>query len=365
MELIFFLNCVWMSIHWPYSQPWFVTICQRSLNRSTNILDLVFSNQNVSVSNGKQLFSDHYPIFFNLEFVNFRPLSEGSFFSKSSNNNQIFNTNLYGLSELMSTDNSLNPHHPDQWYMCPIGCFNSVVKFKRSKRMNLPLFYSSHTVHLINQKRATLRKLSIEGSFLQPIKLREILNKLSESIELNKELFINQFNLSSTRHYFKLLRSLGFSKNLPTTMFHNGATFNKVFGIASAFNNYFASVLNDKAISPLPDNTSSSNVCLDLSLENITVLLKKCQDSSNTGADIVTSFVLFNCVEALSPVILDIFYWILNWKHWLEQWKHSLVTPLYKSGAQNDITNYRPIKILPFLSLILEKNCFWFHIPKN
>ena len=47
-------------------------------HRSTNILDLVFSKQKVSVSNGKQLFSDHYPIFFNLDFVNFRPQSHGS-----------------------------------------------------------------------------------------------------------------------------------------------------------------------------------------------------------------------------------------------------------------------------------------------
>ena len=218
-------------------------------HRSTNILDLLFSNQNVSLPNGKQLFSDHYPIFFHLDFVNLRPQSRGSSFSKSSFNNQIFNTNLHGLFELMSTDNSLNPHYLDQWYSCLIGCFNSAVKFKRSKRINLPLFYSSHTVRLINQKETTLRRFSREGSVLQAIKLSELLKELSESIELNKQLLINQFNLSLTTPCFKLLRSLGFSTNLPTTMFHNGATFNREFEIASEFNNYFASVFNDKVIS--------------------------------------------------------------------------------------------------------------------
>ena len=120
-------------------------------------------------------------------------------------------------------------------------------------------------------------------------------------------------------------------------------------------------------MSPLPDNISSSNVYLndlDFSLENITVFLKKCQDSSNAGADLLPSFVLFNIRGALSPVILDLFYWILNWKHWPEQWKHSLVTPLFKGGAQNNITNYRPISILLFLSLILEKILFDFIYPK-
>ena len=165
-------------------------------------------------------------------------------------------------------------------------------KSNGSKRMNLPLFYSSHTVHLINQKKTTRRRLSREGSFLQAIKLRQLLKELSESIELDKEMFINQFNLSSTSHCFKLLRSLSFSTHLPTTMFHNGATFNKKFEIAYEFNHYFASVFNDKVISPLPDYISSSNVCLndlDLSLENITVLLKKCQGSSNAGAVILIS----------------------------------------------------------------------------
>ena len=135
-------------------------------------------SQNVSVSHGKQLFSEHYPIFFNLDFVNFRPQSHGSPISESSFNNQIFNTNLHGLFELMSTENSLNPHYPDQWYSCFIGCFNSAVKFKRSKRMNLPLFYSSRTVNLINHKETILRRLSSQRPFLQPIKLKKLLEEL-------------------------------------------------------------------------------------------------------------------------------------------------------------------------------------------
>ena len=257
----------------------------------------------------------------------------------------------------MSTDNSLKPQCPHQWYSCLISCFNSAVKFKRSKMLKLLLFYSSHKVHLINQKEFTLRRLSRAGSFLPAIKLRELLIELSETIELDKELIIRQFNLSSTRHCFKLLRSLGFSTNLPIIMFHNGATLNKEFEIASEFNKYFASVFNDKAKSPLSDSTSSSNVCLndlDLTLENITLFLKNWQASNFTGADLVPSFGLFNCAETVFPVILDLFYWILNWKHWPEQWKQSLVTPAVKSDVHIDLTIYRPIRILPFLSLILE-----------
>ena len=157
--------------------------------------------------------------------------------------------------------------------------------------------------------------LSRGGFFLQAIKVRELLKELSEAIELDKELFINQFSLPLTRHCYKFLRSLGFSTNLRTTMFQYGATFNKDFVIAFEFSPYFASVFKDKVISPFPEITSSSNVCLndlDLSLQNITVLIKKCQVSSFPGADHVPSFVFFNCAEALSLVTLDLFYWLLD-----------------------------------------------------
>ena len=41
------------------------------------------------------------------------------------------------------------------------------------------------------RKKTTLLRLSREGSFLQAIKLRELLKELSESIEMDKEMFIN------------------------------------------------------------------------------------------------------------------------------------------------------------------------------
>ena len=36
-------------------------------------------------------------------------------------------------------------------------------------------------------------------------------------------------------------------------------------------------------------------------------------------------------------------------------WRHALVTPTFKSGDPDEITNYRPISILPILSKIIEK----------
>ena len=41
-----------------------------------------------------------------------------------------------------------------------------------------------------------------------------------------------------------------------------------------------------------------------------------------------------------------------------DQWKLARVSPIFKSGAQTDVGNYRPISILPVLSKILEKHVY-------
>ncbi len=38
-----------------------------------------------------------------------------------------------------------------------------------------------------------------------------------------------------------------------------------------------------------------------------------------------------------------------------EIWKHAMIIPLFKKGDQENVSNYRPISLLPVLSKILEK----------
>ncbi len=38
-------------------------------------------------------------------------------------------------------------------------------------------------------------------------------------------------------------------------------------------------------------------------------------------------------------------------------WKSAKVMPLFKSGAKDEVNNYRPISILPTLSKLIEKSC--------
>ncbi len=41
-----------------------------------------------------------------------------------------------------------------------------------------------------------------------------------------------------------------------------------------------------------------------------------------------------------------------------ENWKHAIVIPLFKTGDPENVSNYRPISLLPILFRILEKKLF-------
>ena len=139
-------------------------------------------------------------------------------------------------------------------------------------------------------------------------------------------------------------------------MCHNTKALNSDHEKSSEFNVYFASVFNEKGdcqFSETFDNTSIKLDDFQLSVSDVEDLLRKCPDSTACRADNIRSFVLNSCSDILAPLAFDLFIWIIRNRTWPSQWKTSLVTPLHKSGNHSDITNYRPLSILPKLSLVL------------
>ena len=139
----------------------FQLVCEPT-HKDNNILDLVLSNvDNLSVSVSKQLFSDHFPVYFYFSAIPV-PICPQKLFSKSSFNAILFNRNS-------QRDSSLNFTYPGDWHSLLVDCFVSSIKIKLAIQNKLPPFYSSHTVHLTNEKKRTLRKFEKDASFLLAI----------------------------------------------------------------------------------------------------------------------------------------------------------------------------------------------------
>ena len=336
-------------------------------HKDGNILDLIFLNlESLSFTVSQNLFSDHYPVVFQTQVSRSKePKSCGKSYSKSSFKPAIFNVNLTFLYDMLS-ENLPPIEFFTLWYDQLQHALSLSCLLKRSKRSTTPYYYSSHSIHLINKKGTLLRKLRKSWSLSDSLMLKDVLKSLEESIELDKLILVENFNLQNPKDGFKLINTLKNSTVYPPVMYFGNQSLVDDLSKAEALNNYFSSVFNPKRPATI-EQSPNCDIFLDdfdFWVNDIEILLSDCDDSLAAGPDNIPSFVLKSCSRVLAPAVYALFQSIKSSSIWPSEWKHSYVTALHKSGSTNDVKNYRPISILNKLSLIFERLLFNFIYPK-
>jgi hypothetical protein len=152
---------------------------------------------------------------------------------------------------------------------------------------------------------------------------------------------------------------------------NNNLTSNPIT-IANAFNTYFSSVAGN-FLNNLPGKLNTVNtdpleyLKNDYNKPNDTIHLKntttheidkivhslKCKDSHGYD-EVSTRIIKISAPYILSPLTL-ILNKILSTGVFPKRLKFSVVKPLYKKGIKTELSNYRPISLLPSFSKIIEK----------
>ena len=150
--------------------------------------------------------------------------------------------------------------------------------------------------------------------------------------------------------------------------------------IASSMNEYFCSIGNklsekipNKA-NPLlsgeypfeipPLSFSFSAIMAD----KLSSTLNKMKTSHGSGHDGIASFYLKIALPVVGGSLCDLFNKSLFAGKFPEDWKIARIAPIFKSGAKDDRSNYRPISVLPFISRLFEKlifNQFYEYLDAN
>jgi len=84
-------------------------------------------------------------------------------------------------------------------------------------------------------------------------------------------------------------------------------------------------------------------------------ILKETKNKSSFGPDRIPLKFLRDGAEQLSPIICSLFTKVYEEQSIPEHWKCSRIIPLFKSGAPENFSNYRPISNLCSLAKIFEK----------
>ena len=279
---------------------------------------------------------------------------------------QIYWTELTQIYWILSSDASLHLDYYQSWYDYFYSALSKSLKFKRKKRLDVPFFFSPHTMHLLNKRDTVIRKLSKAFSTnldFQRLKLNE---EIDTSIELDRFSLVEQLKLKNTKHCYRLLRSLKSNSMYPSSMFFGSIKANSSFENAQLFNTLFSSVFKAGSCL-LPELQADGSIHLEdfsFNTDDVYNLSSRIPDDSSMGMDAIPSFVLKECAQKLSPLVFEFFLRITKTQQWPSQWKTSTGTPLHKFGSTSDVTKYRPIGILPKLSIVFERLIFNFNYPR-
>ena len=164
----------------------------------------------------------------------------------------------------------------------------------------------------------------------------------------------------------KILRPNRKSKSLlPTSVKYNNISWEGNERVCAAFNEHFATVgerINDSFTgrgSPrsLGIASNRSIFLTPVSPTEISNIISSLKNKS-CNTDKIHNKVLKSVKNLISPVLAEIINKSFRTGIFPKSMKTARVVPVYKSGDETDVSNYRPISILPTLSKVFERTMY-------
>ncbi len=136
--------------------------------------------------------------------------------------------------------------------------------------------------------------------------------------------------------------------------------------VSNYFNNYFIDSVNEiiqhasglpyPCSSPQPSTYDYEFLCFEhIDYSKTDKIIKSLSNSKAKDFWGLDSSLIKKHREILTPAITYIVNKSIDESIFPSVFKTAVITPIYKSGSKNEISNYRPISILPVVSKILEK----------
>ena len=193
--------------------------------------------------------------------------------------------------------------------------------------------------------------------------------KLRDIIRFQKtRYFTNRFNncKGNIKKCWKVLNEIRNKRkklHVPLYINMNGNLITSRRVIISEFNKYFVNIankLNEKKADNenhnfenyLKNRNENSISLQEITSSELNHIIKNL--NPNKSSDLSPRILnLFR--HRLSPILSVLFNNCINASIFPDELKIARVVPLFKTGDKNDITNYRPISLLPVLSKIFEK----------
>ena len=217
-----------------------------------------------------------------------------------------------------------------------------------------PPWFNSELRYLVNKKKRahqTLRNFTTPSNLAAFKKARE---KATQSIRQSRISYESSIVLRS-QHNPKVLFSYinKNKKTVPASCLKNqdDSVTTDDSEIAAKFNNYFSGVFHSTSVSPPSPVSGGSPTFTEADIHEA---LKNIKTDTSPGPDGLSPLLLKNCASSLALPVHIIFKTSLTSCVFPRIWKDAHITPVFKDGSPQCVSNYRPISLLSILSKILE-----------
>lgn len=315
--------------------------------------------------------TDHYPILIKIE-ENFK--------SSSSNKSQIKNTysqiqynKLINKLSKENWNNLYNYHDSEIAYEHFINKFTHLVslstktiKLKSNDRRIKPWITKGLLTSLRERDKLKLKlnKNRNDQNILLQYKIYR--NKLNNLIKkVRRDYYINKLNenKNNVKKTWNIINE-GLNKNKKhnkINIIHQGAIINDIKLTANIFNNFFVNVGKELAdeidTQPLLPNIHKqykSMFLKPITESEVKNYIHKLKNNSAPGEDRIKSVTLKEVCDLITQPLVYIFNLCLEQGVFPSKLKIAVVTPIYKDGDQNNVSNYRPISVINNIAKLLE-----------
>ena len=357
----------------------------RVTSSSATVLDHITTNENrheIIPSVIDYDITDHYPV---MAIINRNVTSNPSqpifirSFNKFNSSNFIndLQLRLENFFPQMNTitKNNINDVF-DEFYSLITKTISNHVPLKKlsrkQKRLKSNPWMTKGLITSIKKKQKMHKTHFVQGTSVNKLYYKKYSNILTRLKDLAKKFYyhhkLNECKDSPTQTW-KILRSLLPSKNnnlIPDSITVNSSSISDLNQIAEEFNNHFANVGKSLANSLKDNNTNDESIYLkhpcptSIFLQpttplEIMVLINSLKLNKAKSHNDIDPYFLKIAAPILAFPLSVFLNHCLTFGTFPNRLKLAKVVPVFKKGLTDQLSNYRPISLLPSLSKLFER----------
>ena len=377
------LNCSnkkWLHLVELFDLKQMVSSPTRVTNSSSSIIDHIYCTDSEKISEcfvPHYSISDHFPVCLTRK-IN-QKLKKSNHITTSYRCFNHFNEELFlnDLTEELSQFSLSESDIEDDlstWYKLITKQLDqhAPIKTRRVKSKQMPEWFSSEIAQA-RKNRDIHKKQKNWAEFRKYRNLTKTLIRRAKSNHFTS----NVVNNKDTKLIWQQIRAIQNStqnstKTLPEQLQIENTTITESHEIATKLNEFFATIskrieqsenlskpnehskLIDYINNKVPNDTLFKIPLITPS--QVSMFIRKLNPRKATGLDGIGPKILKMACEIISPSIADLINKSIISGHFPKHLKTAKIYPIYKTGAKEDPSNYRPISILHTISKLFEKH---------